>query len=364
MKNEAIVYPYSIQFAPIVRFLRHQGEFDIISAVMPGYWYKNGVDASFVDEGDIIGIPIIQDFESEMSICETVIWADYAYSSPLFRSKVCKQMQNAIKNGKSIYCCQQLSEEEYKSFKDLDTQGRFQYCVNQKTVFDEDRFRSDDAEADEIDTPIITVMGLSENCQKMETQLYLRRMFEKNGYKILQIGTRNYCEFLGFHSFPQFMGNLKLSETEKVIRFKSYIKYLEKTERPNIIIIGIPGGICNISKNLPSDFGITAYEVLSAVSSDYNILMLWNEMYNDRLIGELKRIAAYRYNTNLDMICISNISLNKDGLLDKGHQIGYNIYSNSETENIIPSKVPANITGVRQQGSDQMFQRIIDSLSE
>ena len=47
--ESVIVYPYSKLFTPILRQLAYDRKFNIVSVIMPGKWYKDGIDASFVD---------------------------------------------------------------------------------------------------------------------------------------------------------------------------------------------------------------------------------------------------------------------------------------------------------------------------
>lgn len=114
-------------------------------------------------------------------------------------------------------------------------------------------------------------MGVTNKACKFEIQLSIRENLQSKGYKISQIGSRNYCEFLGFHSFPGFMYNRNLSESEKIILFNNYIKRLENDENPDLIVIGIPGGIMKRNDTFTSYFGIFAYEISQAVTPDYVI---------------------------------------------------------------------------------------------
>ena len=65
--ESVIVYPYSKLFTPILRQLAYDRKFNIVSVIMPGKWYKDGIDASFVDEGSIIGIEVRNNFEEELN---------------------------------------------------------------------------------------------------------------------------------------------------------------------------------------------------------------------------------------------------------------------------------------------------------
>ncbi len=156
-----------------------------------------------------------------------------------------------------------------------------------------------------IDTPIITVMGMLPNIQKFDIQLYLRKYFLDAGYNVLQIGSNTDCELLGFYSMPDFMYDSNFNETTKILKFNRFVQILERVHKPDIIIIGIPNAILPYSKNSNFNFGIEAYEILNAIQSDYNILSLPNGEYNDDYYKDIENLCKYRYNTSLDSIFIS-----------------------------------------------------------
>jgi peptide maturation system protein (TIGR04066 family) len=131
-------------------------------------------------------------------------------------------------------------------------------------------FGEDDLTLD-IDTPVIFVLGTGERTNKFEIQLALRENMMKMGYKASQVGTREYCELLGFHSFPRFMFGNGISEISKIASFNRFIKSLERDECPDVIIIGVPRGIMPFNNRLPNGYGILAYEVSQAVTPDSTV---------------------------------------------------------------------------------------------
>jgi peptide maturation system protein (TIGR04066 family) len=92
------------------------------------------------------------------------------------------------------------------------------------------------------------------------------------GYKVSQIGSRNYCEVFGFHSFPRFMYSTEYTEDEKIIRFNNYLVEVEHLEKPDVILLGISGGVMPINDRDIGNFGVKAFEVSQAVVPDVTIL--------------------------------------------------------------------------------------------
>ena len=88
---------------------------------------------------------------------------------------------------------------------------------------------------------MVFVASVIENTNKFDVQLGLRKFLQEEGYKVSQIGTKEYCELFGFHAIPEFMYANQLSEADKIVWFNRICKSIELQEKPDIFIIGVPG---------------------------------------------------------------------------------------------------------------------------
>lgn len=166
----------------------------------------------------------------------------------------------------------------------------------------------------DINTPIITVMGVGYNTSKFDIQLYLRKHFIGKGYKVAQIGSKKVSEFFDFYSMPAFMFDHSYSSEEKIFRFSEYVKKIEEIERPDVIIIGIPEPILPLNKKHPFSFGIYAFEILNAIEADYSILSLMHGEYGQDFMTEMKNLCRYRYNIEIDDFFVSNFTIVSNSL--------------------------------------------------
>ena len=157
-----------------------------------------------------------------------------------------------------------------------------------------------------ITTPIIAVAGIGEKTDKFEVSLVLRDIFIKAGYKVSQIGSKNYCELLDFHSFPSFLFNPQIDERLKIICFNKYIKQIEIEECPDIIIITIPGAMKAFSENITQGFGLLHYMVFQAVLVDYLIVCSYLGTDFSNSLSRESEICKNRYGCNIDCCHISN----------------------------------------------------------
>lgn len=101
----------------------------------------------------------------------------------------------------------------------------------------------------DISTPIITVAGMGEKTNKMELQMDLVISLQKDKYKVVWVSSRNEALLYNGQKFPTFMYDEGVSEKKKILMYNHYLKWIEQSEKPDVILIGIPGGIMPDSKN-------------------------------------------------------------------------------------------------------------------
>jgi len=81
-------------------------------------------------------------------------------------------------------------------------------------------------------------MGIGQNVQKFDLQLYLRSRFIDKGYKVSQIGTKKISGLFGLHPLPDFLFNTQYSDVDKVYAFNRVMKDVSMQEKPDVILLG------------------------------------------------------------------------------------------------------------------------------
>lgn len=192
----------------------------------------------------------------------------------------------------------------------------------------------------DIETPIVCVMGVGDNVQKMKLQVYLQNKFFKEGYKSILIGSDNVSLLMDQYVIPPYIMNEEFSSVEKIKNFNKFIKNVEKMEKPDIIILGIPGGIMPFDKKHNFSFGIWAYEILSAVNPDVCLLSLFSGNYNDEFYKTMEELCRYRFNVDLDGFYISQFAPVSNTLLQEEISYAFNdaIYSYSQEYSVYYKK--------------------------
>lgn len=265
MKEKAIIFPCDRE---LVSFMKYA---DFTEYEISGLCVLEGSNVIFENEEDI---PIWDMENIDFRLFDVVIIIDDKYKTHSF-------IKHSIEYGKKIIDAGQLNTIEIEK---LDT------------ISEEQR----------LEIPVIFVAGVSPYTEKFHVQLALRKRLLDNGYKVSQIGSKEYSGLFGFHSCPVFMSE-PMDNTKRILLFRKYVKYIEQNEQPDIIVIGIPGGIMGINRKHHFDFGMTAYMVSQAVEPDYVIMsMLYGQDYTKEQLEEINQCCKYKLNFEIDSFHLSN----------------------------------------------------------
>lgn len=368
MKNQKIlIYPYDSDFTPILRHRQFLEGYEIASLVSPGGWGLTGRDAGDADKSGQTGINVTGNFDEALELCDAVMFV--GSEKPLdFQKYIMPKVFTAAERGKDITVTTQLRDEDSKTIsqKCKEAGVDFKYFNYPEEHRKFPTITVDNEILYNINTPVVFVLGIGERTNKFEIQLSLREKFLSEGYKVSQIGTRGYCELLGFHSFPEFMYNGALPETNKIVLFNQMVKKIENEEQPDVIIIGIPGGIMPYNNTLTNRFGILAYEVSQAVASDCAIFSCHYAEYNTDYFKGLSDLVKYKLGLEVSCYNISNVMF--DWVNSK--QESKSIYTTLDTTFIDEkiTKYSKNDTPVfnilNTEGAANISQCILDTLAD
>lgn len=367
MINLAYIYPYSRCFAPYLRHIEHFKLFNVVAAVTPGKWAKDKCDAGYIDSGEEIGIPLSTDFDFWLSKCDTIIWANYEYYENYdFFEAVLLRIKKAMSVGKNIVCFEELSSEDESDLRKIAEANNVMFVYKHG---DSDLDNCANI-SDKSNVPIISILSMAENCLKFDAELSFYRMLCDKGYKVALVSSKNNAELLGIHSFPSFMFSRHYSEMEKINLFSNYVKSITFYQRPDVIIIGIPGGMIPFNKIHDMHYGITAYEVLSIIKPDYTLVNVWMDYLSKTIIDDLVNICRYRYGIKMNAIGVSNTSIYNDhSTINRIHQ-EYNVYNLHSVDEAIASAEKVYRGGaklyniMKKTSMEKLVNDAIETLSE
>ncbi len=309
LKEKILIYPYDTEFAPILRHRDMLEMFEIVAVVSPKGWSYEHMDASHGDNGDDMHIIVETDFVNNLDKCETVVIVESSHKFDI-HEYILPRIVSAIEKKKNIISLIKFSSEDSEFIKQKCTEYGvyFKEFYNDSIIYDStDIGTINKLVLPEINVPIILVSGVSERCNKFEIQLSLREKLQKYGYKVSQIGSRRYCEFLGFHSFPYFMLSNKFLEHEKVQLLRKYISNIEQKEKPDVIIFGLPGGIIPLADYYVNCYSILACEVFNSFIPDATVLSLLFENYKSEFYYSIEKILHDKYGIKTNCFNLSNV---------------------------------------------------------
>ncbi len=303
MRRKAILYPCDREALSVIRNL-DMCIYDIkYIATLKGFELnfdeKESADVREYNSNMLRDVDCMVIMETEASIS--------------FEHIIYPKILEAAKQGKDIVIAKELEDKDIQKCRQLCETNSVQLKI---LMGETDLSKFLYLKEETVDTPVIFVAGVSINTEKFDVQMTVRRKFIKAGYKVSQIGSKKNCELMGFHSFPQFMKE-NTGDVEKIVLLKKYIKYVEVNENPEIIIIGIPGGIMPLNRKHHFDFGLTAFMVANAVRPDYVIMNLfYRPDYKKTQLEELSKACNGRLNFEIDSYHISNVFIEPSSLND------------------------------------------------
>ncbi|ASA25345.1 TIGR04066 family peptide maturation system protein [Paenibacillus donghaensis] len=308
MNNKKVaIYPFDIESAPLVRYKEYLRSYDLMGVFSPRGWGINK-DISMVDGGEK-GLTIETDLINSVINYDTLI-INQPCRTLDFNKNVLPLIISKIQEKKEII----LNWYENESFiKELCERLSVPCSV---MSYDRNLFVNHNKLMD-ITVPIVFVCGFTEMANKFFTQLTLREYFTKEGYNISQIGTKKYSELFGFKSFPAFMFE-SISDSEKIILFNNYVKQIEIEERPDLIIIGIPGSVIPFNNRYNYHFGSFANIISHSIEADAIIANILYGDYNQKIFDLKRNIMKYKYGWNVDCFSMSNFYVDLTSTLPDG----------------------------------------------
>lgn len=200
-----------------------------------------------------------------------------------------KRVQMALDSGKKIYAGLALLDKIQ-----IDTD---KVCILQESTSSDEVVSSDKKE---IDIPVVSVMGLGENCDKFGLQVKIKKVIEKQGYRVLALCSNVLGGFLGMENFPSFLYSKFMSYPEKINALNQWIYEKVIQQEYDVILVGCPGGISEFEKYETNYYGELPLIISNALDVDAGFVTLYGHTALDYSV--LKNISDFvlkKYNTSV-----------------------------------------------------------------
>ena len=302
MKKKAVVFPYNAECAPIIRNRQMLNNYNIVACLSPCGYGLTGKDVAYAYGSTEEGIIVTNDQLFEMVFDDLLI----CESKSDFDTVIMPMIETAANLGKNVLFLYKIESKYKEKVEKLFENGENNCVMYAQRNIDVSSLVADENEIIPLLVPVIFVAGVIPNTNKFDVQLGLRAYLLDNGYNVSQIGTKEYCEFFGFHPIPDFMFNRELTEKQKIIWFNRFCKSIELSENPDVFVIGIPGATMVYNDQFTNDFGITAFEISNSVRSDATIMCVPYENYDSKFFQMIKQSSKFKYDMQVDCFNMSN----------------------------------------------------------
>lgn len=305
-REKLLIYPFDYEMLPALNRILCEDKYDVSGIVSFGGWGYIGKDAGNIIYGGTKGIIISNDFYTELSKCDTVLFCKSDNEIVDFKS-IIEKMTESLKMKKNVICFYKLDKEIKCMLEEIahsqDVYFRI-YVSEYEADINYDLKRL--LKLSDFNAAIVFVMGISENTNKYGVEIGLQKNFQKDGYKSILIGSKTYGSFFDDYNVPSFMYDNSVMDYEKPLLFNKYVKDIEEKEKPDVIIIGVPGGIMPIDKKNTNRFGMLAYQISCALSADVTILCNHFNFFDDEYFNYMNPLMKYRFGKEVDCMYINN----------------------------------------------------------
>lgn len=295
------VYPFDRDFLPVVKNGDLLKDMEIESVVsLRGWGFVNSGITTYKNRQYVVSDNLNAALKD--SDC---LWLVDSWNQCSFGNYILPAALLAAKKGRKIICTRLLSDAEMAVLRE---------AVTDTTISFPEQYDPRICHKGEghgflgmINVPVVTVVGVAENTGKFDAQAAVYRCFQQNGYRVCWISSRRDAVLMGAHALPNFIVMSSLSENEKIIAMNKYVMMLEQTEKPDVILIGIPGAIALYSKLYSMDFGMLAHEMVQAATPD---VLIVGTPYSTR--GEaysfegLEHLVGQRFGIEIDFHVMSS----------------------------------------------------------
>jgi len=307
-----LVFPYGYDCEPIVRHAGLLGScYKITALVSPGGWGLAGKEVAIGDSG--ITLTVHESFEDVEGEFDSLFIPPFEIQNEAVENRLIGKMVSLMPHLSYVFCAAQFSDTNRKNLKDA-CHNSNHHCIF--TDFSEynglgaygltaplEQYPS----LKQLDVPVVAVAGLWEKTDKFEVSLSLREHFIKDGYQVSQVGSRDGCEMLGFHSFPRFMFQKDLDGICKISCFNHWLHRIIIDEQPDLLLITIPGAVQDFNEQITRGFGALHYAAFQAVVPDALVMCTLYMSEPGKNLEDISMLCRYRLGVPVDAFHMSNL---------------------------------------------------------
>lgn len=303
--HKLVIYPYSPSCLPLCKFFPiFQSKYEFIDLVSPVGLSFAGHDAGFAANRSDLGIVVHGDISKALDEADELLvpFGDLK-NDPVFYDAF-NVMCQAAEQGKTVFCAPRLTHSQYKKLKHV--ASSLHYGFHEKSYRAE--YRTTNIYKPSV--PVVFVHNLTLEADSFEVTLSLTQRFRRDGARVSVIGARPEYNFLGMNGSSLllnfFYGNQRIDSVPECIKaFHHYLRTIELSQHPDVILINIPGAAIP-TPNYYNETGVYLYLMSQIVRPDYAVVCM---PYADLTVDAFQTLHTnlqLKFSCGMDLVHFSN----------------------------------------------------------
>lgn len=293
--KKLMVFPFTYSNREILMYRKNIKGYTLAAAVV---W--NQADLQFITNkfGKATVVFITEEFEKALALCDEVLFmenGDLDISGTIYKDYI----QKAFDSKKTVHFSKKLMETlENENYRETDVE----FLHSDKKNYIKN-----------IDVPAIGVMGLGDFCNKFCCEVEIASFFRQKGYSVTHFGSKDFEGMLGERRYPEFLYSQDYTVTQRILGWNKYLFELCNRDNPDLILLGMPGGIMPLNNKILNEFGEIPYIISNGIRIDEGILCSYfYEQVDQKYLTGYKNYCKYKLNCEIEWICVSNSSCRFD----------------------------------------------------
>ena len=332
MRLRAGIFPFSKASFPLYWWLTNQKDkYSSIELIPPIGLGIEGKDISVIDNRMQVGISFAHDLQRALQQID-VLFVPEIDINLKSKLKIIDQLVHETENSmKEIVCLMNLNSRANSMLNNFCNDLGIQLMSFGKNDCEE----LESTDHQRLYKPHATVIFVGEMVKDLnadEVAIILSNGLMKKGISSVIIGTDSVYEYIPNAVRAEYLASeYRISEKERIRLLNKDIQRLERLNRPDVIIVRVPGIILRFNEFMYSNLGITTYFLSQMLQPDYFILCCPFGEFNSGFYELLSQDFMNRYGMGIDFVHMSN-----------RHLVMYE--PNSEQESEVPTYLDGSKT--------------------
>ena len=316
-RKKVLLYPCGKEDLAIIQHIKEKSNrYMISSAVAPISFLKEGRDLGNLDNRYPLGLVVHNDFEEALDDCELVLFLEVHQKYLLYQDVVDK-IVFALKKRKSVKCAFALLPEDVERLKKIaeEYNSDFLYFSTKPEgmIMASGLYK--------IGVPIVFIGDMHQYSHSNDVLIAITEELKNRNYTAVGIIPNRNDVFIYYEVIPDFLVKPGLKEDEKVVYFNQFIHEIEKTQQPDIILIGMPSPLMQYAQEVTQSYGIVPIIIGTAANPDFLVVCAGISSLSQTFIDSISNYLMGKIGAAVDALAISNYQVDHSVSIGKGAMI-------------------------------------------